>query len=440
MFLEDMPWAASGILIFSVLVLLLLAGIPIAFAMVVLGITGLLFTEGLDGTLNFVNTQVFHYASRYTFLAFPLFAILVEILTHTGLSSKLIDIAQKTMGRLPGGLAVVCVGASTIFGAVCGSTLVGTMVMTDTLLPECTKQNYDRSFIAGTLAAGGNLSALIPPSFLLIFWGIIAEISIGDLFMAGIVPGIIIATLFIIYIIIKAKRNPEMAPPPPRYKRREAAISILKGWDLVVIIFVLLYGIYFGVANLTEIAAVTTAFAVIITVAERRLNVSVLYAALRRAAEMVGSIIFILIGVGVFMLLLNDLRIPYEIASWVNDANMSPVLLVIVVQILFFVLGMFIDPMSLILICLPLFLPALKAADVDLLWLGIVVSISCMIANLTPPVGFNLFIVQGAGAPYGLKFTEVVRGSIPFILLMIIGMALVIAIPSLATWLPSTMN
>jgi C4-dicarboxylate transporter DctM subunit len=119
---------------------------------------------------------------------------------------------------------------------------------------------------------------------------------------------------------------------------------------------------------------------------------------------------------------------------------MSPVLLVIVVQILFFVLGMFIDPMSLILICLPLFLPALKAADVDLLWLGIVVSISCMIANLTPPVGFNLFIVQGAGAAHGLKFTEVVRGAIPFILLLIIGMALVIAFPSLATWLPSTMD
>lgn len=438
--LEELPWSLSLLLIIIVLFSLFAMGMPIGFAMVFVSVVGLLLTDGLDPVLNTITNIAVTRIKIHLFIAIPLFVLMSELMLHSGMSGKLIDIAHKLMGRIPGSLAVVTIAASTVFGAMCASVVLGAMVMGETLLPETTKRNYDNGLVSGAIAAGDTLSILIPPSGFFILWGIIAGVSIEDLFMAGIIPGILAALFFIAYIVIRAKRNPALAPMVPAVPMREKVIAVLKGWDIILFIIILLGGIYRGIATVAEIGAVGVITVFLIGLIHRSLSLSKIYFALRRTVEMIASVMIILIGAYLFIYFLNYLEIPDHVTSLAVDKNLTALQLVIVVQLIFFLLGFFIEASSVMLFTLPLFLPVLKQLEVDLLWLGVIVTINSMIASLTPPVGFSLFIIQAVGRPFGITFTQIARGVIPYILILIFLMALLFAFPSLVTWLPSTMK
>ncbi|MFC1925661.1 TRAP transporter large permease [Chloroflexota bacterium] len=436
--LAEMHWLTSFSLIVIVLMTLFIVGVPIGFAMGLTGVLALLFSggRGMEHVVNNIPTVFYGKTINYLFVIFPLFILMTEFMAYGGLSKKLVSIAYIVMGRIPGSLAVVTVTAATLFGAICGSAGIAAMAISDMLVPECMERKYDKALISGAIAASSNLSTIIPPSFVFILWGIIAEISIEELFFAGIIPGLIIASMFIIYIMIRAKRNPALAPLPPQTTVKEKLKAASTGWDVALIILIILGGVYLKIATITDIAAVAALVTLIIVLARRSLPLSGFLGALRRTAAMTSFFIILLMGAYFLIHALGVLQIPREISEWIISHDFTALQLIIVIQIMFFILGMFIDPGSVILVSLPVFLKSLNALDVDLYWFGVVIAISCMIANLTPPVGVNLFIVQGVGRPYGITFEHVVRGTIPFILLMIVGMALVLAFPELATWLP----
>lgn len=438
--LLDMPWQLSWFLIFAALIILFSIGVPIGFAMVAVAMAGLFLSAGFDYVLDITAFYTYRRATPYVFICIPMFVLMTEFMTHGGISTKLIDMSQKLIGRVPGSLAVVAIVASTVFGACCSSTVLGAMIMSEMILPESSKRNYDNSLIAGTIAAGGTLSVLIPPSGTLILWGIIAQVGVDRLFIAGILPGLLAATVFIAYIVIRAIRNPALAPPVPAVPMKEQLLAIAKGWDIILLIVVVLGGIYAGVADVVEISAVGAIFALIIGLFHRKLNLSTIFASLTRTATMVASFIVLIIGAFLLINLMSYLRIPFNLSEFFIDANLSPTILVIAIMVMFFVLGMFIDSASVLLITLPLFYESLVALNVDLVWLGIIVTLNAMIATLTPPVGLNLFVIQTVGKRYGVSFTTVVRGSLPFIGLLALVMVIVWIFPSIATWLPSTMD
>ena len=438
--LLDMPWQLSWFLIFALLIALFCIGVPIGFAMVVVAMAGLFLSDGFNSLLDVLGFYTYHKATPYVFICIPMFVLMTEFMTHGGISTKLIDMAHKLIGRVPGSLAVVTVVASTVFGACCSSTVLGAMIMSEMILPETTKRNYDNSLIAGTIAAGGTLSVLIPPSGTLILWGIIAKQPVDKLFIAGIIPGILAAAVFITYIVIRAIRNPALAPPVPAVPLKEQLLSIAKGWDIIILIVVVLGGIYAGVADVVEISAVGALIALIIGLFHRKLNFSNIYTSLTRTGSMVASFIILIIGAFLLINLMSILRIPTHLSEYFLDANLSATVLVIAIMLMFFILGMFIDSASVLLITLPLFLESLEALNVNLIWLGIIVTLNAMIATLTPPVGLNLFVIQTVGKRYGVNFTTVVRGSLPFIGLLFVVMLIVWIFPSIATWLPSTMD
>lgn len=439
--LEDMHWALSCLLIVVALLTMFAMGVPIGFAMGLVGLGGLLLTDGFEYVIDVAASVTYQKVTPYIFVTLPCFILMTEIMAHGGISNKLVEMAHKTMGRFPGSLAVVTIIASTIFGAISGAAAIGALTVSDMLLPECMKRNYDKSLISGAIAAGGTLSIVIPPSFMFILWAIIADVSIGEQFMAGVIPGIIIAILFIIYIVVRAKRNPALAPSPSvTLSNKEKVVALLKGWQVGLIIFVVIYGVYSGVATVTEVSGVAAATAFILALVHRSLSISGIYHSLKRTAEMLAFFVMLIVGAYLLIHLMGYLEIPQNIAEWVIDHKLSAIQLVIVTQVIFFILGMFIDAGSVMLITLPLFLPSLNELEVDLIWLGVIIGISCMIANITPPVGLNLFIIQGVGKSHGITLEHIIRGVIPFILIMVLGMIIVFAIPSLATWLPSTMN
>lgn len=436
-----MHWSVDWLIIFASLIILFVIGMPIGFSMILVSLVGLMLTAGLDYVLNMSPVIVYTKATPYVFICIPLFVLMTEFMTHGGISTKLIDISYKLMGRIPGSLAVAAVAASTVFGAMCTSTVIGAMIMGDMLFPETTKRNYDKSLMAGAIAAGGTLSVLIPPSGTFILWGIIAGVGVGDLFIAGIVPGILAAAIFMTYIVIRAKRNPALAPMVPASPWKEKAMAVVSGWDILLLIVVILGGIYGGYFTVVEMSAIGALAALIIGLVHGELfSLSKIYFCFKRSAEMVGSFIVLLMGAFLLINLMSYLEIPQSLADVAVDADLSADVLILVVMVMFFLLGMFIDAASVMLITLPLFLPTLRLLEVDLLWLGVIVTLNAMIATLTPPVGLNLFIIQAVGRPHGISFSDVARGSVPFIILLFIVVGLVWAFPSLATWLPSTMN
>ncbi len=433
-------WLLSAIIVFGLLIFLFAIGMPVGYALGFVTVSILLLTQGPTYVTHMMTSYAYTELSQFLFICFPLFILMTEIMAHGGISRRLVEIAHKVMGRFPGSLAAVAVMASAVFGAVSGAAAIGVITISDLLLPETMNRNYDKSLIAGAIAAGGTLSFIIPPSFMLILWGIISGESIERLFMGGVIPGIMITIMFVIYIVIKTKRNPDLAPLPLPTSTREKMVALVKGWDIALIIVVVIGGVYSGISTVTEIAGVAAFAALLIALAHRELNPKKMMIALGRTAELMAVFFIIILGAYFLIHLLGVLEIPRSVTEWVTSADLSATQLVIVVMVLFFILGMFIEAGSVMLIVLPLFLDSLNDLGVDLTWLGILVAMSCMIAELTPPVGFSLFVIQAVGRPHGINFEQIVRGVIPYIFMLIFAIALVIAVPEIATWLPSTMD
>ena len=429
-----------GIVVALVLLVFLMAsGLWIAFAIGASGFVALL--PPLGGKLfHLVGLQIWQLTSKWILIALPLFVLMGEILAQTGVADHLYKGVSRILHGLPGGLTQTNIGACTLFAAMSGTSIAGAATMGPLSYRELVKRRgYNKGIVLGSVAAGGTLGILIPPSIPLIVYGELAGQSVGMLFMAGVVPGILLAALFMVYIGVAAKVNPSLLGESETMSSRVGLVERLRGllsiWPFLVLILVVLGAMYFGITTPTEAAALGVVGTLVLTASWRSLTRDAFRNACMSTVRTT-AMIFLLMGAAqVLSVSVGYYGLPTMIEAWAQGIG-SPMLLLVLVCVLYLVMGCFFDSLSMMLLTLPFILPLLKAGGFDLVWFGIVAVITFEAGVITPPFGVNLFVLQ---ATTGERIEVVARGSVPFLICMLIGLVVVILFPQIVLWLPSVM-
>jgi C4-dicarboxylate transporter DctM subunit len=419
------------------LVLLMMIGVPIAFSLglVALGM-GMIFVGPriffLFGTLAYGKVNSF------ALVAVPLFIFMAEIIIVSGAAKDAFAMLNKWIGALPAGLAIASQMGCTLFAAVCGASTATTAVVGGMCVPEMLKRGYDKKLATGSIAAGGALGVLIPPSILLIVYGIIAETSIGQLFIAGIIPGMLLVAWRIGYFLTLALFKPERAPRVRGFTWRERFASLWMVLPLGGLAVFMFTALYTGLATPSEVAGVGALAALVICLCYRKLTWRVLREALQRTTRTTCFILWILVAASAFGYVFSYLQVPQHLVEWVTGLGFNRYVVIIGINLMLFVLGCVMDPAAIIMVTVPIFAPMVEALGFDLVWFGIMFVVNMELAEITPPLGLNLYVMK-AVAPPEVSLNDIIKGSIPFMILDIIGLAMVIIWPGLVLWLPSLM-
>lgn len=428
-----------GVAFSALLFILMFAGMPIGFAMALSGFLGLSSLLGVGGALSMLKTVPFSSVADYTFSVIPLFILTGSLAFEAGLVKDLYEAAHKWFGHTPGGLAITSIGACAGFAACTGSSVASAATMTKVAWPEMKKRNYSASFALGSLAAGGTLGVLIPPSIPFILYAIITQQSVGKLFMAGVIPGIILALLFMLVVYVRTKRNPSLAPtsagPRVSWGEKFAALRyVLPGALLVIII---LGGIWGGVFTATEAGGAGAIVALIIALIKRTLTWKGLAGALGDTVKTSAMIFAMIIGAMIFGYFLTHSGLTEAIVNLVGGLKLPGLGILIVVLLVYVFLGCLMDTMALTLLTLPIVYPLMMAIGIDPILFGCLFVINIEMALITPPIGVNVFVLSGMVRE--VPMYTVFRGIIPFLLMMVLCIALVIAFPQLALFIPDHM-
>lgn len=432
-----MEWYMLAAMLFGALLVLIFLGVPIAFSLAVISTISLFVIRGFPG-LEILQTILLHYGTAYLFIILPLFLLMAEILFFTGVGDEAFTMAYRWVGRLPGGLSIAGTCACAIFSSICGSSTATAATMGLVALPEMIKRGYSKSMAAGSLAAGGTLGILIPPSAIMIIYGILTETSIGQMFIGGIIPGIVMVILFSIYMLIRCIVDPKAGPPAPPISWRDKFASVKPIWAVLLLIVIIIGGIYSGAATPTEVAGLGVVGAIVIGLVRRRLNMTNLKEAFLRAASTSCFVFFLVFGAMAFGWVLTYLEIPFRLSEFIIAAGLSPIMVIIIINFMLIGLGCFLDPASIIVVIIPCIFPVVMALGFDPVWFGIMFTMNMEMGNITPPVGLNLYVLKGVSPPE-ITTTDIIKGAAPFVALLGCGIALVIIFPSLAMWLPTTM-
>jgi len=424
---------------FAALLTLCFLGFRVGFATLFVGFVGFGLERGFTASLAMVGQQVFHDAMNYNLSVIPLFILMGVFIYRSDVSRDLYDSAYAVLGHLRGGLALATVLACGGFSAVCGSTLATAATMSKVAMPQMKKFNYKDSLAAGTIAAGGTLGIMIPPSVPLVIYGIIAEQDIGQLFIAGIVPGLLLVTLFLIAVSIAVRIDPAAAPaaapldPERRRVARRGTLPVL--WLFIVV----LGGIYGGVFTATEASGIGAVGAAVIAFLRGHLRSwGEWRSCLVEASLTTAKIFIVLFGAVVFSQFINLSGLPYDILDFVDDNNLTATQLVLFIIAIALVMGMVFESIGILVLLVPVFLPALAAAEVDMIWFGIIVVLVTEIGLITPPIGMNAFVVKSVLPD--VKLGDIFRGITPFVIALLIGLILVFFMPQLAVFLPNSLR
>ncbi len=421
-------------LILVTLVLLLFTGLPIFAGLALFGGALLLATQGGLGSITDV---IFGELNRYLLVAIPLFAFMAHVMIRGRIVDDLYDTAYTLTRHLPGGVGIATVLACTIFAAISGSSVATALTIGAVAIPQMIRFGYEPKAAYGVVAAGGTLGILIPPSGPMVLYGVVSESSIGGLFMAGIVPGLVMAGVFIAWCMLSAALRGRATRREPRARLPEALAAIRKSaWALSLPVFVL-GGMYFGVFTATEAAAAGAALALAVAVVVyRSLGWRGIWDSALDASRTSAMLFMILAGASVFGFVLTKMRIPHQVVQLVVSLDIGVVGFLVVMMLLLIVLGMFLESIAIILITTPVILPVMAHLGINPIWYGILLTINLEMAMITPPVGMNLFTIKAVTrAPIG----AVIQGSFPYVLLMLLVLGMVMAFPQLALWLPGTM-
>lgn len=419
----------EALIIFSILLLLLFTGLPVFISLSTLAIGALLIT---GQNLSIVPMSMYAATENFVLLAVPLFMLMAHIMTRGGVGDDLFDFVHVWLRHLPGGLAMTTVVTCGVFAAICGSSAATAATVGIAAIPAMIRYKYDKPFVLGLVAAGGTLGILIPPSGPMIIYGAVTNTSVGKLFMAGIIPGIIISTLFLIYCWLFASKRPELKGETPsswteKWKAsKRAALSL-------VMPPVIIGGIYLGLFTPTEAAAIGAIMAFIICfIIYRRLGLKDVVPIFKDTMKTT-TMIFMIIGAAIlFGQVLTINQVPQKIVNLAVQMDLDKWTFLIFVNLLLLFLGCFLEVVSTILIVVPIFFPIVQRLGIDPVWFGIIFTINMELALLTPPVGMNLYVVMGV-AKSNLK--EVIKGVWPFLLLLVMGLILIIMLPDLSLWL-----
>ena len=425
-------------------ILLLMTGIPVAFAfMVVSVIGGFLFWGGEAGIRQFV-LSMFSCLSSFTLLAIPMFTLMGEILFHSGIAIKTCDAIGKCMGRLPGKLALVAVVLGTILAALSGSGLATSAILGTLLLPEMKKRGYKKPMILGPILGSAGLAIMIPPSSMSILIGSIGGISIGELLIGGTVPGLIMAFFYAIYIIVRCRLDPSLAPPFDVIATsfsEKVAIVVRYVLPVGIVIFSVMGLILLGIAGPSE-AAATGVFASLLLVAlynYRELNWELARKSLMGTLSVTGMIFLIVAGSSAFSQMLGFSGAAASLVRAVVNKGVSPIIVVILMQCVLLFLGCFIHVASIVMITLPIFMPIVKALNINEVWFGLLMLLNMEMAGMTPPFGSYLFVVKAVSPP-DRTMADVYNSGLPFLGMNLLVMILMLAFPGIVLWLPSLMR
>jgi C4-dicarboxylate transporter DctM subunit len=425
-----------GITAFLVLIFLLAITVPIGVAMMLCGVGGLAMIIGMVPSLSLFGTTVMQSVVTYDLSIIPLFILMGALASRSGLSQELYDAFNAWLGGFRGGLALATVGACGAFAAICGSSVATAATMSKVALPEMKKYRYSDSMATGSVAAGGIIGILIPPSVILVLYGLLTESSIGDLFIAGFLPGILTILVFMIVISIVTRLHPESGPAGEKSTWKQKLNATLKTWAITALFATVIGGIYFGVFTPTEAAGVGAFGALFIAFSRKRLNREMMKETLLETGQTSAMIFTILIGA----ITLNNLVIfsglANALADFVSGLDMSPATVMLIILLMYLIMGCFLDALAMILLTVPIFYPIVLDLGYDPIWFGIIVVMVVELGLITPPIGMNVFVIKGM--VQSVPLVSIYKGVLPFVIGQVVLIIAVFLIPEIALWLPET--
>ena len=427
-----------GIIGIAALVILLFSRIPVAFVMALVGVAGFGYLISFGASFNMVVKDLFGVFGSYSLTVIPLFIFMGQIAFHSGISSRLFNVAYRFMGHWPGGLAIATVGACTGFAAICGSTNATAATMAAVTLPEMKRYHYKDSLATGVVAAGGSLGILIPPSVIFIIYGVMTEQSIGKLFMAGILPGLMLSLMFSIAIIIWVNLKPEIAPRGPNFSIKEKLKSLSGLIETIILFLMVMGGLFFGIFTPTEAGAIGAFGTFLIAVVRRKISFQGFVQSLVETTRISCMILMVVAGATIFGHFLAVTRIPFDVANWVSSFNLSPNAIVGIIILVYLIGGCFIDALALITLTVPIFYPVIVSLGFDPIWFGVIIVLVTQIGVVTPPVGINVYVVSGIAKDVPLHV--IFQGVIPLLIALLLGTFLMIPFPQIALFLPGLMK
>lgn len=427
-----------GILGLIVMLILMFLKMPLAITFLVAGIGGIMVIMGPAAGLSYLTSLPFSKAASYTYAVLPLFVLLGDLAVQGGLTIDAYSAIRKWFYRVPGGLAVTATITSAVFGAICGSMQATALVMSQMAWPEMKRYGYDSKMSLGAICAAAPIAILIPPSIPFVQYGMLANTSIGALFMAGILPGILLTLSIIIVIIIRCIRNPDAAPKTEPTSMKEKLRSLWNAWPILLLVILMMYCIWGGICTVNEAAAVGVIACIIIVLVKRRMTLKQIIKCCGKSCVMGAGIIFLLVGVHFFGVFMTLAGIPQALSNLITNMHVNRYVIVYLIVIMYLVLGCFIDTPPIIVLTVPLLYPVIQQLGFDLVWFGVIVSICGALGGVTPPVGINLFVMHSALPDVPMEVLN--RGVWPYIFTTLVVLILCIHIPQLTLWLPSLMK
>ncbi|MBW2063488.1 MAG: TRAP transporter large permease subunit [Deltaproteobacteria bacterium] len=440
--LRYLPWrvdlVTAGLLGMALLFIAFLAGLPVFTSLIFVGFLGMCYLRGTSAGLSIMGSSPYNTVSHYTFSVIPLFVLMGEFCFFSGLGKDLYDMAYKWVGTLPGGLAMGTVVACGGFAAVCGDSMATAVTMGTVALPEMKRYKYNPRLAVGCVAAGGTLGVLIPPSLAFILYALLTDQSIATLFIAGIVPGILLISLFILSIFLRARRDPALGPPGLRTSMKEKIHSLKGVWATLILFAIVIGGMYVGVFTPTEGGGIGAFGALAIGLARRRLNRESIISSLLEAGKISAVCVGILLGAQVFGYFLAASKLPIELAGLVTKMEVPAPLILITILVIYLFLGCLMPAIPMLILTVPIFYPVAMALGYDPIWFGVIMVLMFEMAVITPPMGINVLALQTMTRDVSLA--EMFRGIVPFLAVMIVCVGILIVFPDIVLLLPNLLG
>ena len=430
----------EGLVGLAAMMLIAFVRVPIALAMAIVGVVGYAYMRDWNWTVAFASaqTKIYETGRNYTLSVVPLFILMGSFTTRAGMSQELFRAAYAFIGHLRGGLAMATILACAGFGAICGSSIATAATMAKVAYPSMKRFGYSDSLATGAIASGGTLGILIPPSTIMVIYGVFTETNIGKLFAAGILPGILAAALLCVAVAYVTWRDPKAGPPGERASWRERWLALKDIWAVAALFIFVMGGIYGGAFTATEGAGMGAFGAMVFALWRRALSWEALYACLVESARTTAMLFMILIGALMFAEFVNITTMPNDLKTFVDRFNVNPILVVAAICAIYVLLGTAMEELSMILLTIPVFFPVVMHLGFDPIWFGILIVVVVEIGLISPPVGMNLFVLKTL-LPQ-VSTGTVFRGVTPFIVADIVRLAILIAFPAISLWLPSMMK
>ncbi|PLX39721.1 MAG: C4-dicarboxylate ABC transporter permease [Deltaproteobacteria bacterium] len=425
----------AGVLGTLILLLLFMTAMPVAYSMALVGFAGFAYVINMNAALNLVARDIYSVFSSFGLTVIPLFILMGQIAYNAGISRRLYDCAHKLLGSTKGGLAAATVAACTAFGAVCGSSPATAATMAVVGLPEMKRYKYGDALATGSVAAGGSLGMLMPPSVVMIIYGILTEQSIGQLFIAAIVPAIYMTAWFCGAIWIYCRKYPEEGPAGEKYTIKEKFLALFELWETLTVFGMVMLGLLTGVFTPTEAGAVGAALILALALLRKQITWRGVMKSFYETVRTSCMVLFLIAGATLFGHFLAVTRIPFEMAGWIGGMDLPSWAIMGLIILLFLIGGCFIDAMALVMLTIPIFYPIVVKLGYDPIWFGVMIVLISQMGVITPPVGINVYVVQGIATDVPLQ--TIFKGAMPFLVALILGTASLVAFPQIVTFFPS---